>query len=170
MRIAPATLEQAPGIAAAHILSWQAAYPEILDSAYLQALSIESRTERWRDILKKADSMTLVASDGDDVLGFISFGPCRDEGAPADLGEIWALYARPDRWGQGVGRALLQNAVDQLRAGGHSAVSLWVLNLNQRGRRFYEACGFKPDPASATHFELGGRQVEEIRLLLAHGA
>lgn len=163
--IGPAQLEHAPDLARVHVRAWQAAYATILAPDFLAGLSESDRARRWRDILQQpaAPSQTLVArTDTDGVLAFVSLGPCRDEGAAADQGEIWALYADPAAWGRGLGRALLARAVGELRAQGYRAVSLWVLSDNLRGRRFYEACGFAPVAGSAKPFELGGRVVEEI--------
>jgi ribosomal protein S18 acetylase RimI-like enzyme len=38
-----------------------------------------------------------------------------------------------------------------------------VLAANARAIRFYEAAGFTIDAGSAASFELGGRQVQELR-------
>lgn len=163
--IGPAQLDHAPGLARVQVRSWQAAYAAILAPDFLAGLSELDRARRWRDILQQPtlQSQTLVAlADVDTVLAFVSLGPCRDDGAAADQGEIWALYADPAAWGLGLGRALLARAVGELRERGFRAVSLWVLSDNLRGRRFYEASGFAPVAGSENRFELGGREVEEI--------
>lgn len=162
LHIAPATPEDAPAIASVHIRSWQAAYDEILPPAYLASLSVPARSNGWREILRKQESTVLVARRGPQVLGFVSHGPCRDKDAPPDQGEIWALYADPSAWGQGVGRPLLYRALEELRAAGSRTVSLWVLGRNRRGRAFYEACGFRCVPGSEKTFDLGGVNVEEV--------
>lgn len=168
MKIVPATVEHAPGIASAHVRAWHVAYAGILDAEFLQGISIDSRAQQWRGNLQRNESQTLVAQRDGVVLGFVSYGRCRDEDAPADRGEIWALYADPAAWGQGVGLALMRRATEALQAAGYAHTSLWVLGQNQRGIRFYQAFGFVPVPGSAKHFELGGRQVEEVCLLMQH--
>ncbi|GAA0751865.1 GNAT family N-acetyltransferase [Ideonella azotifigens] len=166
MQIDHPTEVDAQGIATAHVRSWQPAYAAILPPAFLAELSIEQRSERWRGILARQDSNTRVMRDeAGQVLGFVSHGPCRDEGSPPTRGEIWALYALPSAWGQGVGRALLQRALSELLAQGRDSVSLWVLSGNQRGIRFYRAAGFAEVPGSAKLLELGGRMVEEVQML-----
>jgi len=170
MNIEPATIADADQIAAVHIRSWQAAYAGILEPEFLASLSIEERAERWRVILKKNESQTLVARQEPGVTGFVSYGPCRDDGAADDEGEIWALYAQPEVWGQGVGRALLSAALRELRSAGRTTVSLWVLRQNDRGIRFYRAFGFAPVHGNVKEFELGGTMVEEISLRLRNGA
>ena len=169
MEITPAAFEDVLGIATVQIDSWQAAYGEILDAAWLAAQSdrdkADDRTTRWQSIIAAKASQTAVSRHEGCITGFVSFGKCRDEGAASSQGEIWALYVAPPAWGQGTGRALLAHAKFQLRAAGFSAVSLWVLSANHRGIKFYEACGFERVIGSEKSFELGGRQVEEVAYL-----
>jgi ribosomal protein S18 acetylase RimI-like enzyme len=166
MNITPANLEDAPGIAAVHVRSWQEAYAGILKAEFLDSLSVERRAEQWRDILQKQESHTVVARKPEGVAGFVSYGHWREESAAESLGEIWALYVHPEEWGKGLGRALLTLAVRELRSSGRHPVSLWVLTENIRGVRFYRAFGFKPIESSSKLFQLGGTQVEEFCLRL----
>lgn len=168
MKIAPATPEDALAIATVHIRSWQVAYAHILAAEYLSSLSVEGRAERWQGILatKPPRSDTLVARHEDEIAGFVSYGKCRDDTATANQGEIRALYVSPAVWGQGFGRALLDEAVRRLGLLGLSRASLWVLARNRRGAQFYESCGFQKVVGSERFFELGGREVEEVAYLL----
>ncbi len=61
--------------------------------------------------------------------GFCAFRP----------GWVDHLYVRPARQGQGVGSALLAQAMRT-----HSALSLFVFQRNHAAIRFYEARGFRP--------------------------
>lgn len=169
MNITEATVDCAAGMADVHVRSWQAAYAGILDPGFLQGLSVEARTRQWIGILQRNESRTLVAQREGCVLGFVSHGRCRDEGAAADRAEIWALYADPLAWGQGVGLALMQKAIAELKARDYTSTSLWVLGANQRGIRFYRRFGFTAVPGGEMTFELGGRQVDEVCLQLQHG-
>jgi L-amino acid N-acyltransferase YncA len=168
MQIAPAAMADTAGIAAVHIHSWQAAYAEIFEPAWLAALSVESRAKRWEAIIEANESHTVVSRQDSQVTGFVSFGKCRDAGAAADQGEVFALYVAPEMWGRGCGRALLQHAVSRLRADHFTSTSLWVLSANRRGIGFYEACGFERVTGSERVFEMGGRQVDEVAYLCRH--
>ena len=170
MEISAAAPEDVHGIATVHIRSWQAAYAEILDPAWLSTLSIEARAKRWQDIIVTNESHTVVSRSVGRITGFASFGKCRDEGATSSQGEIWALYAAPEVWRQGTGRALLEHAASRLSASGCDTISLWVLTGNHRGILFYESCGFERVQGSEKLFELGGRQVEEVAYLLRNDA
>jgi ribosomal protein S18 acetylase RimI-like enzyme len=165
MILAVASHDDAASIAKVHIRAWRAAYGHILDRDWLAGLSIEARATRWQGILTASDSQNVVAKMNGNVVGFASFGNCRDEGAPSDQGELWALYVEPDAWGHGVGRALLDHAVTNLQREGFRSTSLWVLVENHRGIAFYEACGFSRIHGSEKQFELGNRTVEEVRFV-----
>ena len=168
MKIATADLESTLGIAVVQIRSWQAAYVDVFEPAWLAALSVESRAKRWHEIIAAKGSHNVVSKHDGHITGFVSFGKCRDDGAAADRGEIFALYVDPDRWRFGCGRALLKHAVAQLQADGFNATSLWVLCANHQGIRFYEACGFERVVGSEKIFEMGGRQIEEVAFVHRH--
>ena len=80
------------------------------------------------------------------------------------IGEIYAIYVAPERWGTGVGRALMTAARDALAAAGNAEIRLWVLAENARARRFYERAGMVTDGALGT-FTPAGSTVElaEVR-------
>ena len=69
-------------------------------------------------------------------------------GAPAAVAGCRAewldgLYVRPEHWGSGLGRKLHDEVLDRLRAGGSPRCHLWVLEHNDRARRFYERLGWR---------------------------
>src|SRR5205823_282227 len=75
-------------------------------------LSVERRTRGWRGILGKPESPTLVAEVGGELVGFVGVGPSRDAEGEA---ELYAIYLDPRHFGTGVGRALMDAAVERLR-------------------------------------------------------
>jgi GNAT superfamily N-acetyltransferase len=91
-------------------------------------------------------------------VGFAAFGPPDDDPSvpvgsrpPAGAGEVYAIYLDERVAGRGVGRALFDRAVGGLRAGGFGRAFLWVLEANERARRFYENAGWAWDGAAGTH-------------------
>jgi GNAT superfamily N-acetyltransferase len=70
-------------------------------------------------------------------------------------GEVFAIYADPDAWGTGAGRALMGSAVAELARLGYADASLWVLDANERARRFYALAGWKEDGASKSDASRG---------------
>jgi len=168
MRIAAASPENLREVAAVHIASWQCAYQGILPSGYLASLSLEKREATWRQILAEGRSELLVATVGAAVVGFVSFGPCRDEAGPSDRGEVWAIYVVPDAWSTGIGQALWRAARERLGAQGFRSVSLWVIDGNERARRFYAAAGFNVEAGSEKEFEIGGAMLREVRMVVTN--
>jgi GNAT superfamily N-acetyltransferase len=59
-----------------------------------------------------------------------------------------ALYLRPPAWGTGLAVVLHDLAVAELRAHGVGEARLWVLEQNDRARRFYERLGWRTDGTS----------------------
>jgi ribosomal protein S18 acetylase RimI-like enzyme len=163
MRIEPATLDDARAIAEVHVLTWHAAYQTIFPTEYLAGLSIDEREALWRESIPKGDPEIWVARIEGRIVGCISFGRCRDEGASPQTGEVWAIYVMPSHWSTGVGRTLWLNARERMKQQGYKSVSLWVLAENARAIDFYLAGGFVPNPSSAKDITRGGRTLKEVR-------
>lgn len=164
MAVRTAHPEDAPGIASVHIASWQVAYRGLLPDTLLDTLSLEQRTQEWREILAMPrGSRTLVCLEADRIVGFVGFGPCRDDDLLQEqVGEVYAIYLLPDCWGKGYGAALLTSALEQLQDQGYQVVTLWVLDGNQRAIRFYERAGFAADGHRQEETLPGGVEVCEL--------
>ena len=97
------------------------------------------------------------------ITGFVDFGPSRDgDSDPQVTGEVFAIYAAPDAWGTGAGRALMGSAVAELARLGYADAVLWVLDANERARRFYGLAGWEPDGASKSDGSRGF-DITEVR-------
>jgi ribosomal protein S18 acetylase RimI-like enzyme len=168
LHIRVAVPEDAQRIAITHVASWRAGYAGLLPDTLLESLSVEERTTSWTSNLDgRSGSRTLVAiSDCDDVHGFATVGPSRDDDATPGTGELWALYTHPDEWRRGVGSTLVDAAKRQLRASGFSQATLWVLTDNDRARRFYERHGWHPQGRSRVDWR-GDVRLDEVRCELA---
>lgn len=122
---------------------------------YLRRLNeqLESRVAFWRRLLGSdpARSAVWVACEGSAVVGFASTGPSVASDAPASEAQLYSIYLLEHAAGKGVGHQLMTAAANELRRQGFSAWMLWVLESNQRARRFYEREGWVTD---------GGRQVD----------
>ncbi|MFF0749210.1 GNAT family N-acetyltransferase [Streptomyces sp. NPDC004267] len=163
IRIAGAS--DATALATVHVRSWQAAYRGLVPAAYLDGLDVAERAAVWRDRLSSADAPTVLVatSEAGTVRAFASFRAWPGgELDPAVTAELSALYAAPEVWGRGVGRALLGATVAAMGAAGFREAALWVLEGNGRARAFYEAAGWLPDGMSAVE-ETGGLPLRELR-------
>jgi ribosomal protein S18 acetylase RimI-like enzyme len=163
--IAAASSTDCRAVAQIHVDAWRVAYAGIVPSEYLAALSVDQREAMWRTAVERGTPKVLVARTNEDVVGWIAYGRCRDDGSGPDVGEIWAIYAAPTAWSTGVGRALWEAARRDLQEQGYRSVTLWVIRDNARAIRFYERSAFAIEADSAKEFELGGAQITEVRLV-----
>ena len=162
--IRAATLKDVRPVAEIHVAAWQAAYRGVLGEEQLGIVTVERRQAFWRDAIDLAEPQLLVATEGQQVVGFVAFDRSRDKGSPQATGELWALYAAPARWGSGIGQALWQGAREGLLEEGCSEVTLWLPLHNERALRFCAAAGFERDPGSQRAVDVAGARVQEIRL------
>jgi GNAT superfamily N-acetyltransferase len=136
-------------MARVHVASWRGAYSGLMPQDVLDGLDVSVRTSLWIRIMNRTDpgrGAVLVAEDGERIIGFAGVGPTRDPDAdPARTGEVGAIYLLPEAWGRGAGRLLMGEAVARLAACGYTDATLWVLDTNERARRFYAAAGWVPD-------------------------
>jgi ribosomal protein S18 acetylase RimI-like enzyme len=149
--IRPASPDDAGQIAVVHVRSWQATYRGLVPQDYLDGLDPADRVARWRGVVQDLDwprDGVYVAERDGTVCGFVSLGATRDpDGDPGQTGEISAIYLLPEFWGHGLGGAMMASALGSLAAAGYQQATLWVLDSNERARRFYARGGWADDGA-----------------------
>jgi tRNA dimethylallyltransferase len=89
----------------------------------------------WREALRQAERRVIVAVLAGRIVGFASSTGDRVDG----------LYVVPECWGTGLAERLLEAALQDIAARGETVARLWVLEDNQRARRFYERRNWKAD-------------------------
>ena len=157
-----ATETDMPALGAVHVAAWQWAYRGLMPDTVLDALDAGRRAEGWSRLVREGTAPPHVAVSGRDLVGFSHADTSRDDDAGPETGEVTSLYLQQHRVGTGLGRRLWEAALDQLRGSGHTAVTVWVLDTNQRGRAFYERCGLTLDGAVKTE-ALGATALTEVR-------
>lgn len=137
-------------VAEVRVASWHAAYRGLMPDEILDRMRPDG--DRWETAIASDTPQTslLVVDDEGQVVGFSLLGPDRD--GAEDTGEIVAIYLHPDVWDRGYGWALMEHSVVALREHGFRRAVLWVLELNERARRFYETAAWIAD---------GGQKLEE---------
>lgn len=141
--VRPATVDDAEGIARAHILCWQQSYASLVEPGELDDLSVERRAERWTQNLA-GGTRAWVAEAGGVIIGFSGLGGGEHTERPRPV-ELGALYVVADYHGSGAGQALLDAAI------GDSPAFLFVADRNPRATRFYQRNGFEFDGVSETY-------------------
>jgi ribosomal protein S18 acetylase RimI-like enzyme len=161
IEIRRATDEDSMRVAQVHIATWQRAYCGIVPKEFLDSLSVQRRARNYTfGASGPDDPSTWIATQAGHVVGFVTVGYPKSDSA--DLGEVQALYVASDRWRGGVGSLLLNEAETLLADAGAAAACLWVLEDNERGRRFYEAQAWRHDGGEQT-IEIGGHPLVELR-------
>jgi hypothetical protein len=174
--IRPATKEDIPDIARIHVEGWQGAYQGLIDQDYIDSQNLEKRTADWTEWLQDETVTRLLAIQDDKFVGFIAFGPLRtappgtSKIRPAYSSEIYGLYLMPEYFRQGVGTALIKQAVEDLKYQKYQSTCLWVLKDNKRACAFYEKMGGQRigkkivefGPTKAKEVCYGWRNISEI--------
>jgi GNAT superfamily N-acetyltransferase len=87
----------------------------------------------------------LVAEADGELQGYVGCGTNRDHDAPAEAGEVRSMFVATNAWRRGVGRALMDAALDDLRERGYTTAVVWSFAANDRANAFYERMGFRRD-------------------------
>ena len=148
IKVRTAMPKDAPRIAEIHVETWQHAYRGQVPDAFLDNLSstLGERTKKWQEtLLKRQRGMRVfVAEMGKQIVGFCIVNPCRDEDMDKKaVGELGAIYIDARYMNRGVGSALLKESLGFLKKEGFNKATLWVLDSNEKARKWYESKGWK---------------------------
>jgi RimJ/RimL family protein N-acetyltransferase len=131
-------------------------------------------TEAWRStaderrylraVRRHADAAVFVAVDGDEVVGRLSVArdPHPSSRHVADLG----LFVAASHRRRGIGRALLEQAVDWARDVGVRKLELHVFPWNEPAIGLYEAFGFEREGYRRGHYRREDEYVDAILMAL----
>jgi ribosomal protein S18 acetylase RimI-like enzyme len=156
----PATAADRGRLVQIFVAAFQHGYPDVLPADVLAGVD-EATVTAWFERWTTADGLeTVVADIGGTVVGFIRFGTDPDD-PDTQFGYVAALYVDPDAAGRGVGRRLLDHALDAFASQGRPAVRLWVFAANDRARGLYASSGFAADGGMITDPQW---RVPQIRL------
>ena len=138
-----------------HALGWRTAYRDSIPADYLDR---EITEDRWipvfRQNYQEGVYHGLLLYDTDQPLCCATYGPAQVDQSAGDTicnfsspdlagwSELVSLYTRPGCWGQGYGAIILSEILTRLNEAGYPGCFLYVLQENDRARRFYEKHGF----------------------------
>ena len=107
--------------------------------------------------------MWVATDQSGATVGMANIGPTRDEDLVADdVADLFAIYVVPDHWSDGHGRDLMVAALSGVAELGFKGAALWVLDSNERGRRFYESGGWTTDGTTKVDDSFG-LPIQEVR-------
>lgn len=108
---------------------------------------------------KRLDSSTIyIATINEDVVGFANFYNIKNN----EQLELSAIYIHPDFQGKGVGSALLQKGIDDIK--GVRKIYINVEKENHKGRTFYISNGFETVEELEENFS--GHILHTLRMVL----
>lgn len=136
--------------------TWNATYEGIIPlevqnnflNLYYSDESMKQRIER---------SIVFVAEVEGKVVGFANYSTVREGGKV----ELAAIYIYPEFQSKGIGTALIQQAVKELK--GIKEIYINVERDNKNGMNFYKAKGFKIVKESDVEFD--GHILKQVRMV-----
>lgn len=151
-----ANLSDVPAIAEFHVAVWREAYKGLMNSDFLESLSVEARVAEWTHALTEwPEYRILVAYDERDQ--FLGFGSAREHGLTgANSLELHTLNLKPAARGSGLARQLIAELL------GERDAFLWVVDGNERAVEFYRRVGFELTPERRPDAEA---LVDDIRMV-----
>jgi len=116
----------------------------------------EKIAARVRDLLAGGDTAVLLVGDGPDGVAVLRFRPSIwTEALECYLAE---LYVVADRRGRGLGRALMEEAIEVARSAGAGHIELNTSEDDVAARALYDSLGFtnregRPDGPAMYYYE-----------------
>jgi ribosomal protein S18 acetylase RimI-like enzyme len=101
---------------------------------------VEALEERYEELIRNKEMIVLLGGDGPDGFAQLRFRPwVHSAGLHSYLEE---LYVVPDLRGNGLGRALLEAAMETARTEGAEQMELGTSEDDVAARKLYESSGF----------------------------
>ncbi|MFL6122835.1 N-acetyltransferase family protein [Actinophytocola sp.] len=171
--VRPAEPSDAAEIARIQLVTWRAAYRDLLPAEVLDALDAAEAEATWRHTIEQGPARVFVASEGRWHVGFVAAGVSpQDDSAEADgtpvpdadrVALVSTLLVEP-RWGRrGHGGRLLAAAGEAMRADGLARGISWVAEQDKASLGFWQRAGWTADGTVRT-LDAGGRPLREVRL------
>ncbi len=116
----------------------------------------ETLERRYREQLESGDVVVILGGDGPD--GFAQLRYRNQVYSDAPAASLEELYVAPPKRGQGLGRALMQAAIEEARSHGADHIDLGTSTDDTAARGLYESLGFtnregKPDGPVMLYYE-----------------
>jgi GNAT superfamily N-acetyltransferase len=109
---------------------------------------VTSPTDEWERWISDPDLIVLVAERRGQPAALALLCRSTDpDSDPARVALLDRIYTEPASWRRGLGRALLDAAMDELRERRFQEVTLWTAEWNT-SRGFYDALGWTLDGAT----------------------
>jgi ribosomal protein S18 acetylase RimI-like enzyme len=135
--IRKATIKDVIDISKIRKNSWQVTYKGIMPDEFLKTLEIEKMAEYLKELFKNPKINTYVYEENE-ILGFITFAKSEED---ENIGEIYAIYLRPDKKRMGIGSKLFNYAKGLLKEKGYDKMIIWCAKGNSPSIIVYDKMG-----------------------------
>lgn len=143
MEIITATIEDISLIQALSAEAWPKAFAGILSEEQIRyMMEMMYSTEALEKQIGEQGHIFLLAKEGSDYLGYLAYETDYENGTGTKVHKIYLL---PSAQGKGVGRALIEKAVEIARTAENTHLLLNVNRENRKAIGFYERMGFTID-------------------------
>jgi diamine N-acetyltransferase len=163
--IRPATVDDVPALADLAKRTWSDAFGSSVSPAD-EAAELERTRSRAYFIDALRRDTILVSERGDELLGYAQFGDVDTPGVDVRPGdqEFHRIYVETRLHGQGLGRQLMNAALEHPRLERATRIYLTVWEKNERAIRLYESVGFRR--VGTVTFGIGSELAEDLVMLL----
>jgi GNAT superfamily N-acetyltransferase len=143
VRIRRGVVDDATEASRMHAETWRTSYRGLVPDALLDGLTNDRWENGWRRGFESMDPTRVVhvAEINGRMVGFAGGGRARAGAPPGYVGEVYAIYVRPEHQRHGIGRVLLKAAAEGLVQRGLVPIVIWTLFNNPASRGFYDSLG-----------------------------
>lgn len=161
IKIEPVQASELPELADLAARTFSDAFGADMDPEDLAKTLAENRSVRYFESSMK-DSNVLVAKNNDKIVGYVQYGTIKipEANAGKDDRELGRLYVETALQGKGIGRRLMDAALNDPEMAMAPNVFLQVWDENKRAVAMYESYGFKE--CGVTRFELAGKPAQDL--------
>jgi ribosomal protein S18 acetylase RimI-like enzyme len=103
---------------------------------------VEALEERYEDLISKREMVVLLAGDGPDGFAQLRFRPWVYSAGQNAHSYLEELYVVPSQRGRGIGKTLLEAAMDAARTEGATHMELGTSEDDRAALALYESAGF----------------------------
>lgn len=152
------------GIAAVQKAGWIATYPDpsvglTREDIEAKVFDSEEQLQKWEKAIEEQNDNNKriwVARQNEKIVGY-SVGVKEDE-----KNELKAIYVLPEYHGAGVGKPLMESALQWLEK--EKDVVVWVFTHNSRAISFYRKHGFAESGKTST-WPVNGKDIPDLEMI-----
>ena len=138
MLIRPANADDIKKISLLYVSNHKTTYKGLVSDDYLNNLTPEKATERWKDYLSDEKNRMWVACDENELLGFAASMP------DSTSEKIWyldSLHICSEARGKGIGTDLIKTVGEYALRNGYDKMSVCVVKGNEKAKQLYIKLG-----------------------------